>query len=1319
MRKLSLFLLVLLFSLNLFAVVLSNSEWIAQLGTNFIENSFSNATLEKYPNADSIILADTTIVKYNEDGTYTEENEYFVKANTQVGVQYVRTQTFWYDSSYSTFSVDVVELIKPTGVIALNADKVTSENIDSSQMDSNIYDPNNKLVQVLIPDFEVGDIAHIKMTRTTSKARVPNFFGDIFGLESSYPILKYRYLISGPETLPLKSIVTRNTIKAVDFNEEREGGRINYCWEISNVPQAFPEPDMPAMYSCVGRCIVSTAKNWEEISKWYWELCEEPLNAITPAMEEEVKTLVAGTEEKSPERLLKVFTYVSQKIRYMGVTTETVAPGYEPHPVSMTFENKHGVCRDKAALLVTMLRLAGFNSYPVLIMVGEKLDNEVPITFFNHAVVAVQFDGTDEYVLMDPTDESTAEIFPEYLCEKSYLVAKPDGEKLRVSPPIDYHKNMVSIKTTAQLEIAKDGANLLSNCHTTIDFKGLNDTMYRGFFVDNDKPTIQSFIRRNLMKANSKLILTDYKLLPADPSDTTKPLKLELFYDMVSPFPQSLNGSAAVIDVPKFSGVFGIVNMVMPDTSLLTRRFPLKILSTCGEEEHISIQLPNEFSEATFPKQLSNIDVSSGPFVFKYVTQLHPATGIVAPTLQLDLATAITKLEVSPEEYEDCRSALFTQDLMSQIKPIFNTSAIKAAKDNSQTDTVQALSAFGMPSITNDGHVFEVLTVRVRVDSATSEVVVNRKQRVKLLDRAAKSEFSDASFDYFPKYEKLSIISAATIKASGERNSSWITNLMDKAWVGSAPAYPACKQLVLNFPDTELGDSVEYEIERRIPVDYFSGLRFYTVCFAPVEEGSVEFDVESIQEFIKNNPDKGYQLERMMNSQGSKLSKYSIDKSDFSSRTLLNQRPGLNDSMRANFFDFDYYVFRTQSALHGDEIARIIKAQDNPQGKYKACAKANELKQTLGDTATPLALLISVRDYTAKHIRRIGPSFNQLSSDDYLSPDAVMDGGYANNFDYAVLQYTMLKELGLNPKLLLGISTLRDKSPENFISSCVLTDVDLVLVEVEIDGKKYYPNIGSQYALNMSLTPEYCGVPLFDSNGEIVKRTYSDINALGALDFDELNYVVINISDSGMATISVKNIRNKQFHEGFVKQYSELVPEMKERHHAQLVGTHGRSAMALGDLDIDISTNSFTRTYKVRMQLPTLNADGKSQILQYTIPGEYIALPSPMPFLRNYPMQRSTELRLRNVVEIVLPNEYELFAEPNTYSLNLEEGEGSVMINREKTLVDNQDNKHYIITNTLSLSQMEGSVSPEAYLNYADEILKLNGYSNTFILKKK
>jgi len=42
------------------------------------------------------------------------------------------------------------------------------------------------------------------------------------------------------------------------------------------------------------------------------------------------------------------------------------------------------VCRDKAALLVAMLRKAGLPAYPVLVNYGEKKDQDVPNPFFNH-----------------------------------------------------------------------------------------------------------------------------------------------------------------------------------------------------------------------------------------------------------------------------------------------------------------------------------------------------------------------------------------------------------------------------------------------------------------------------------------------------------------------------------------------------------------------------------------------------------------------------------------------------------------------------------------------------------------------------------------------------------------------------------------------------------------------------------------------------------------------------------------------------------------------------------------------------------------------
>ena len=42
---------------------------------------------------------------------------------------------------------------------------------------------------------------------------------------------------------------------------------------------------------------------------------------------------------------------------------ELNAPGYEPHDADYTFSNLGGVCRDKAALLVTMFREAGIDAF--------------------------------------------------------------------------------------------------------------------------------------------------------------------------------------------------------------------------------------------------------------------------------------------------------------------------------------------------------------------------------------------------------------------------------------------------------------------------------------------------------------------------------------------------------------------------------------------------------------------------------------------------------------------------------------------------------------------------------------------------------------------------------------------------------------------------------------------------------------------------------------------------------------------------------------------------------------------------------------------
>ena len=301
--------------------------------------------------------------------------------------------------------------------------------VEPEQMSANIYNPNQKVLELSVPGLQIGDILRYAFTDITTKPLVPNSWSDYQVFESTMPICKATYEVNAPQSLPLQHSQIKDVIEGtLEADQRDEGDRIIYTWSLKDIPQFFPEPSMPDAYTQTQRLLISTLASWEELSRWYWELCLPRMECTTPALEEKVKELTAG--KNRAEKINTLFQFVSQDIRYMGITTEEEAPGYEPHDVAITFENRYGVCRDKAALLAAMLRLADVDAFPVIIMAGPKKDEEVPQPFFNHAVVAA-LDENGEYILMDPTDENTKDIFPAYLQNMSYLVARPEGDTLR------------------------------------------------------------------------------------------------------------------------------------------------------------------------------------------------------------------------------------------------------------------------------------------------------------------------------------------------------------------------------------------------------------------------------------------------------------------------------------------------------------------------------------------------------------------------------------------------------------------------------------------------------------------------------------------------------------------------------------------------------------------------------------------------------------------------------------------------------------------------------------------------------------------------
>ena len=75
----------------------------------------------------------------------------------------------------------------------------------------------------------------------------------------------------------------------------------------------------------------------------------------------------------------------------------------------------------------------------------------MPDPFFNHAIAGVELEK-GQIVLMDPTDENTRELLPAYDRNQSYLVCRPEGDTIRLSPIQPPEENMMRIKTTGDLE---------------------------------------------------------------------------------------------------------------------------------------------------------------------------------------------------------------------------------------------------------------------------------------------------------------------------------------------------------------------------------------------------------------------------------------------------------------------------------------------------------------------------------------------------------------------------------------------------------------------------------------------------------------------------------------------------------------------------------------------------------------------------------------------------------------------------------------------------------------------------------------------------
>lgn len=1112
----------------------AGSKW-ALVDAQPVLAAAAKITPAKYPDCNEVTVEQKSVRQYQPDGTGECQDETYLKVLTEKGKRDNRTIVLSFMVPYTTVSVPKLEIIKPDGqVLPVNVGANSKESIDASQMAENIYDPHMKVLQVNIPSLNVGDVIHSVTRQTIERPIIPGQYAEENVFEGSGFIRHITYEVYAPAERPLKSIALRDEIPGTITSSVHPGAdhTLVYRWEVNDVPRMYDEPDMPPYENVLQRLFVSTLPDWQAVSKWYWNLSLPHLDATTPAMKEKVEKLTAGATNEM-EKIKALFYFVSNEIRYTGITTEKNRPGFEPHDVSITFDKKYGVCRDKAALLVAMLRLAGFKAYPVLVNVGTRMDPEVPDPFFNHAIVAAELkDGRQ--VLMDPTDENTRELLPAYDRHQSYLVCRPEGATIELTPVQPADENMMRIKTTAVLD-----PNGVIEANSELSFQGVNDDEYRNAFASMKPDDIKRFFERNLQQSLPGARLQSFELTPANLFDMAAGLRAGLKFTVTG---MTANGGGkSVVSIPWIGRRLGIANFILGGAGLAKRKYPLDTQYTCGLHEDVSLRLAGGFDGVVALPSPSSAEDKS----VSYQEHFSAGTNVIECSRTLTLNT----VEFSPRQYLNLKHVLQTMANDERKAPIL-------ALTHGRPYVLP--TAAKLPPLTPPASDARILESRKELDVTGPDSAVYRVEYKKLiLTYNGKIQESQVRIPYNPACEQARIIHATVTSAGGVRQTISLDemNVMDQAWNASAKRYTGGRVLVASLPGVEIGSTIDVAFE-------------VTMTNRPFLSGFESFQLpEAMQKksFTLTAP-PGLKIQRLIS--GTPGIIYAQNLGDAKEQKFQWQAENVGALPAENQLPPEWTYAADVGYFVGDLTNYLATLEETMLARAQHSTEAAALARQLTDKAkSRLDAVKAIRDYVAKSIRLAGPSFTELPLDELSDADETLADGYGHAADRAILLYAMLEAAGFQPQFVLASRLPAIAGITNVAMAFPMPqDFQTPLVRVTVDGVNYYLNDTDQYA-QLGTTPHdgRLALTLPSSTLEVVHAAEGCQNEM------RTDYTLL-LDDGGRTLLNISRWYYGENYNERHRFFAELRPEQRDRYFQEAVSAVAQGARALGRLTTDFDT---------------------------------------------------------------------------------------------------------------------------------------------------
>jgi hypothetical protein len=157
---------------------------------------------------------------------------------------------------------------------------------------------------------------------------------------------------------------------------------------------------MPTDGEILGQVHLSTFKSWDELAKWYYGLARDQLD-VDDDVRRRAKEIAAKAKDDAAK--VKAVYRMATELRYVAL--ELGIEGIKPRRCALTLARGWGDCKDKATVIVTLLRELGIPANLVLVRTQQRgdLPKGAPpsLAAFDHAIAYVPsldlyLDGTAE-----------------------------------------------------------------------------------------------------------------------------------------------------------------------------------------------------------------------------------------------------------------------------------------------------------------------------------------------------------------------------------------------------------------------------------------------------------------------------------------------------------------------------------------------------------------------------------------------------------------------------------------------------------------------------------------------------------------------------------------------------------------------------------------------------------------------------------------------------------------------------------------------------------------------------------------------------------